>query len=110
MVIEISGSMICSITLMEMLFNPCGEFWVRRAQLAKFTLLTPCWCPWDPFKSFKVCLDAKERERERERGVRKAKGSYYTYSIPGKTAAWIPEFAVEDLPSAELQSRFLRLQ
>ena len=23
-------------------------------------------------------------------------------SIPSKTAAWIPEFAVEDLPSAEL--------
>ena len=29
-------------------------------------------------------------------------GSYYTYSIPGKTAALVPEFAVEDLPSAEL--------
>ena len=30
--------------------------------------------------------------------------------IPGKTAALIPEFAVEDLPSAELQHWFLRLQ
>ena len=30
--------------------------------------------------------------------------------IPGKTAALVPKFAVEDLPSAELQSRFLRLQ
>ena len=29
---------------------------------------------------------------------------------PGKTAALIPEFAVEDLPSAELQPRFLHLQ
>ena len=29
--------------------------------------------------------------------------------IPGKTAALVPEFAVEDLPSAELQSRFLSL-
>ena len=37
-------------------------------------------------------------------------GSYRTYSIPGKTAALDPEFAVEDLPSAELQSGFLRLQ
>ena len=35
----------------------------------------------------------------------KATGSYRTYSIPGKTAALIPEFAfaVEDLPSPELQ-------
>ena len=37
-------------------------------------------------------------------------GSYRTYSVPGKTAALIPEFAVEDLPLAELQPRFLRLQ
>ena len=39
--------------------------------------------------------------------VRKAKGRYRTYSIPGKTAALVPVFAVEDLPSAELQPRFL---
>ena len=25
-------------------------------------------------------------------------GTYRTYSIPGKTAAMVPEFAVEDLP------------
>ena len=37
-------------------------------------------------------------------------GSYRTYSIPGKTAALVPEFAVEELPSEELQPRFLRLQ
>ena len=36
--------------------------------------------------------------------------SYGTYSIPGKTAAVVPEFAVVDLPSAELQPRFLLLQ
>ena len=47
---------------------------------------------------------------KRESGVRKATGSYCTYSIPSKTAALVPEFAVEDLPSAELQPRFLRLQ
>ena len=38
--------------------------------------------------------------------MRKATGSYRTYSIPGKTADLEPEFAVEDLPSAELQPRF----
>ena len=31
-------------------------------------------------------------------------------SIPGKTAALVSEFAVEDLPSAELQPRSQRLQ
>ena len=40
----------------------------------------------------------------------KATGSYRTYSILSKTAALGPEFVVEDLPSAELQPRFLRLQ
>ena len=42
--------------------------------------------------------------------VLKATGSYRTYSIPSKTAALVPEFAVEDLPSEKLQPRFLRLQ
>ena len=35
---------------------------------------------------------------------------YRTYLIPSKIAALVPEFAVEDLLSAELQPRFLRLQ
>ena len=39
----------------------------------------------------------------------KATGSYHTYSIPGKTAVMVPKFAGEDLPSAELQPRFLPL-
>ena len=34
--------------------------------------------------------------------VRKATGSYRTYSIPRKTAALVPEFVVGDLPSSEL--------
>ena len=39
-----------------------------------------------------VCSDAKERV-----GVRKATEATLTYSIPGKTAALLPEFAVEDM-------------
>ena len=39
-----------------------------------------------------------------------ATGSYRTYSIPSKIAALVPEFAMEDLPSAELQPRSLCLQ
>ena len=42
--------------------------------------------------------------------MRKTTGSYRTYSIPGKTVALVPQFVVEDLPLAELQPRFLRLQ
>ena len=37
-------------------------------------------------------------------------GSYRAYSVPGKTAALVPEIAAEYLPSAEPQSRFLRSQ
>ena len=40
--------------------------------------------------------------------VQKATGSYRTYSVRGKTAALVAEFAVEDLSSEELQPRFLR--
>ena len=36
-----------------------------------------------------------------------ATGGNRTYSIPGKTAVLVPEFAVENLLSAELQNRFL---
>ena len=41
--------------------------------------------------------------------MRKATGSYSTYSVLCKTAALVAEFAVEDQPSAELQRRFLAL-
>ena len=40
----------------------------------------------------RLCSDVKES------GVRKATGSYRTYSIPSKTAALVPEFAVNNLP------------
>ena len=61
-VIGISGSLMWSKTLMELIFNPVVNFGeVRRAQLAKSTLMTSSRCPWDIFRSFKVCSDAKER-------------------------------------------------
>ena len=66
---------------------------ILRVQLAKSSLLTSTKVPLGPFQFFNVCSDAKERV-----GVRKATGSYQTYSIPGKTAALVPEFAVKDLP------------
>ena len=53
----------------------------------------PRWCPWDLIISFKVCSDAKERV---------GYGKLPYLFIPDKTAALVPEFAVEDQPSAEL--------
>ena len=67
---------------------------VRRVQLAKSTLLTSTSVP---LGSFKVRSDAKEYWGAY------SNGSYSNYLIPGKTAALVPEFAVEDLRSAELQ-------
>ena len=48
-------------------------------------------------------------KREREWGA-ESKGKLPHLFIPSRTAAWIPEFAVEDLPSAELRPWFLSLQ
>ena len=58
----ISGSLIWSKTLMELIFNHCGEFRLRpAAQIAKSLSLPPRWCPRDLLKPFKVCSDVKER-------------------------------------------------
>ena len=51
-----------------------------------------------------------KREREGWGGGVRSNGKLPHLFIPGKTAALVSEFAVEDLPSAELQPWFLRLQ
>ena len=54
-----SRSLIWSKTLMELIFNPCGNFGeVLRTQLAKSTLLTST---LGLLRSFKVCPHDKER-------------------------------------------------
>ena len=79
---------------------------VRRAQLAKSTLLTSSLVPLGCFRFFKACSDAKERV-----GCgKKREATAPTDLIPGKSVALVPEFAVEDLPSGEQQPRFLHLQ
>ena len=104
--IGISGSLIWSKTLMEQIFDLCGEF---------------RWSPEDPvsqihsphlhvgapgiFSDLSRSVQMLKREWGEE-----SNGSNRTYSIPGETAALVPEFAMEDLPSAELQPKFLRLQ
>ena len=70
---------------MELIFNTCGEF-------------------WQSLEGPVIQIHSPHLTKE------KAMGSYRTYSIPAKTAALVPEFAVEELPSAELQARFLCLQ
>ena len=60
--IGISGSLIWSKTLMELIFNSCGEFrWSPEGPVSQIHSSPPRWCPWDLFRSFKVCLDVKER-------------------------------------------------
>ena len=86
-VIGISGSLIWSKTSMELKFNPYGEFrWSPEGPVGKSTLLTSSLVP---LRSFKVCSDAKERV---------GCGKQPNLSNPSKTAAWVSELAVEDLP------------
>ena len=81
--IGISGSLIWSKTLMELMFNPYGEFrWIPEGLV--------CWCPWDIFRSFEVCSDAKERV-----GCGKQREATAPIKSLGKTAALVPEFALE---------------
>ena len=105
--IGISGSLIWSKTLMELIFNPCSpavnfsDVW--RDKLAKSTLLTSTLVPLGSFRSFKVSLDAKERVGA------ESNRKLPHLSFPNKIVAWVPEFAVEDLPlirSAALISEF----
>ena len=75
---------------------------VRRAQLVKSALLTSLLVP---LRSFKVCSDAKEKV-----GCGKQREATTPIKSLVKMQPRFPEFAVEDLPSAELQPRFPRLQ
>ena len=92
---------------MELIFNPCGEFRFSPAG------------PVSQIHSSHIHIGApgifsdllrSVHTLERESGLRKTTGSYLNYSIPSDTAALFPEFAVEDLLSAEQHPRFLRLQ
>ena len=71
------------------------EIW--RAKLAKCTLLIATLVPWDLFRYFNACSDAKERGRDREWGV-ESNGMLPQLFFPSKTATLVPEFALEDLP------------
>ena len=104
-VIGISGSLIWSKTLKELIFNPGGEF---------------RWSPEGPVSQIHsphLYIGAPRIFSDLLRSVQMLKWEWGAESngklphlfIPIKTAALIPEFAVEDLPSAELHPWFLAL-
>ena len=73
--------------------NPVVNFGeVRRAQLAKSTLLTSTTVP---LGSFQILRSVQMLKREWDA---ESNGKLPHLSIPSKNAAWIPEFAVVDLP------------
>ena len=102
-VIGISGALIWSKILMKLIFNPCCEFrWSLEGPVNQ--ILSPHLHvgALGIFSDLLRYIQMLKREWGAE-----SNSSYCTYSILGKTAALVPEFAVEDLPLADLQPRFL---
>ena len=104
--IGISGSLIRTKTLMELIYNPCGEFrWSPEDPVSQIhtphLLVGAPWIFSDILRSVQML--------KREWGA-ESNGKLQYLFIPGKTAALVTEFAVEELPSAELQPLFLSLQ
>ena len=91
--IGITGSLMWSKTLMELIFIPRGEF--RRIPEGPVSHIhSPhhhAVAPGIFFRSFKVSSKAKER-------VGAENGKLQHLFIPIKTATFIPELPVEDLP------------
>ena len=105
-IIGISGSLICSKTLMELIF-PCNEFW---------------WSPEGPVSQinsphphvedpgiFSDLLRSVQMLK-RESGVRKSTGSYRICESPVKLQPWFLSLLWKACLWTELQPWFLRLQ
>ena len=90
----ISGSLIWSETLMELIFNPCSECWwspegpVSQIQSPHLHANTP-----GIFSDLLRSVQVLKREWGAE-----SNGKLLYLFIPSKTANLVPEFAVEDLP------------
>ena len=92
--IEISGSLIWSKTLMELIFNSCGEFWWSPE--GPVSQIHSPYLYVVPLGSFQICSDATER-------VRCGKQREVTSPIQSlvKLQPWCLLFTVKALPLAE---------
>ena len=90
-IIGISGSLIWSKTLMELIFNPCDEFrWSPEGLVSQ--IYSPYLQAGVPgiFPDLLRSVQMLKREWGAERN-----GKLSHLFIPSNTAAWVPEFAVE---------------
>ena len=93
-VIGISGSLIWSKTLMEVIFHPCDEFWwslegpVSQIHSPHLHVGVP-----GIFSDLSRCVHMLKREWGTE-----SNGKLPHLFIPSKTATLVPELAVEHLP------------
>ena len=97
-VIGISGSPIWSKTLMELIINPCGEFrWSPEVQVSQ--IHSPHLLVGAPriFADLLKFVQMLKREWGAE-----SNGKLPHLFIPNKTATYVPEFAMEDLPLSRI--------
>ena len=90
----ISGFQIWSKTLMELIFNPCGEFrWSPEGPVSQ--IHSPYFLAGGPgiFSDFLKSVHMLKREWGAE-----GNGKLPHLFIPSKPATLVPEFAVKDLP------------
>ena len=92
--IGISGSLIRSKTLMELIFNPCGEFrWSPKGPVSQIHSLHLVVGAPGIFSDLLKSVQMLKREWGAE-----SSGTLPYLWIPGKTATLVPEIAVEDVP------------
>ena len=93
-VIGISGSLICPETLMELIFNPCGEFrWSPEGPVSQ--IHSPCLHDGTPW----IILDLlRSIQMLKKDWGAESNGKLPQLFIPSKTATLVHEFVVEDLP------------
>ena len=108
-VIGISGSLIWSKTMMELIFNPCGEFRCSSEGLVS-QIHSPYLLVGAPGIFSDLLRSVQMLKRERESGARKATGSYRTCSSLVKLHPWFLSLQWKTWLLAELQPWCLCLQ
>ena len=105
-VIGISGSLIWSKNLMELIFNPCDEFrWSPESPVSQIqSLHLHAGVPWI-FSDLLRSVQMLKREWDT-----KSNGKLLHLFNHWQNYSLVPAFTVKDLHSAKLQPKFLRLQ